>query len=299
MPSRKRLLAIVAAAAGAATAALVAWRLLPQRSTVLRYQTMAGPAHIYTIEHDDGPPTRVMEVGGAQQSATYIDDDLCYDLVFGYHRAYNALFDAGISIDRLLVLGGGGFSYPEHVVSTHPKTCVDVVEIDPMVTALARRWFFLDRLEAEFAIQQTGRLRIHECDGRSFVESCTGRYEAVVNDCFSGRAPVVELATIEAARQIKRCLTPGGMYLSNVIGSLQGEHAAFVEAVCSTLAEVFENVWILPGQPDDASKPDNNVVIASDASYRFKGAIDAGSLRQVPALRDESAHERDWTVPFA
>lgn len=240
------------------------------------YKTMAGTAHVYEIEYDDGNPVRVLNVRGTYQSATYLGED-CYELVFGYHRAYNAMFEAcgvGLPIRHVAMLGGGGFSYPKYLVAHHPEISVDVVEIDPMVVAIAERWFYLDRLMAEFDTEATGRLRVFEEDARGFVEDGRRVYDAILNDCFSARVPVMSLATAQAAHAIHRRLAPGGLYLTNVISALRGRRAALLHAVMRTLQGEFAHVQVIPGHEGLPRLVDNYVVIASDGDYAFPHSID-------------------------
>ncbi|MBR3258703.1 MAG: hypothetical protein IKF96_06895, partial [Eggerthellaceae bacterium] len=107
---------------------------------------------VYAIHYRDGePPVRVMEVDGAFQSATYLAEGREYDPVFDYFRAYDCLYEAQDTAGNpapcanLLMLGGGGYAWPKHVVAHHPESRIDVVELDPTVTAVAGRYFFLDR----------------------------------------------------------------------------------------------------------------------------------------------------------
>lgn len=240
------------------------------------YKTMAGTTHIYEIVYDDGRLVRVMNVKGTYQSATYLDDE-CYELVFGYHRAYNAMFQADPpcpSIRRVAMLGGGGFSYPKHLIAKHPDISVDVIEIDPMVVSLAERWFYLDRLAAEFDTEETGRLAIYVEDARAFLEEGEDSYDAIVNDCFSARIPIMSLATREAAREIHRHLNPGGMYLTNAISALRGPQAKLLHRVMATLQQEFAHVHVVPGSEGLPRLVDNYVVIATDGDYRFPHEID-------------------------
>ena len=135
------------------------------------------------------------------------------------------------------MLGGGGFSYPKYLVAHYPDISVDVVEIDPMVVSIAERWFYLDRLIAEFDIEQTDRMRVFVDGARAFLEESGDDYDAIVNDCFAARIPVMSLATAEAARVIHTRLTPGGLYLTNVISALRGPRAKLLHSVMRTLQE--------------------------------------------------------------
>lgn len=271
-----------------------------------KYRTMSGNANIYEIVYDDGELVRVMNVRGTYQSATYLEED-CYKLVFGYHKAYDAMFTAGVPIRRVAMLGGGGFSYPKHLIATHPEVSVDVAEIDPMVVSIAQRWFYLDRLAAEFDTEETGRLGIFVEDARDFLEVGPGlepdgedggapiRYDAIVNDCFAGRVPVMSLATREAAQTIHARLNPGGMYLTNVISALRGPSAKLLHGVMHTLSQEFAHVYVLPGSESLPRMVDNYIVVATDGEYRFAHEIhvqpDPGTQSFVDARIEEYEDE--------
>ena len=260
------------------------------RMKLRRYRTMAGKANVYETIYDDGNPVRVMNVKGTYQSATYLDDD-CYELVFGYHRAYNALFQAGMPVHSIAMLGGGGFSYPKYLISHYPDIAVDVVEIDPMVVAIAERWFYVDRLAAEFDLDETGRLGVFVQDAREFLEEPGRSYDAIINDCFAARVPVMSLATVEAARAIHARLNAGGMYLTNVISALRGPHAKLLHSVMVTLQQEFAHVHVLPGSEFLPRLVDNYVVIATDGSYRFDHEIDVQPDPKTAVLVDEFIEE--------
>ena len=257
------------------------------------YPTMAGKTHIYEVVYDDDKLVRVMNVRGTYQSATYLDDE-CYELVFGYHRAYNALFQAegaGFHVKRVAMLGGGGFSYPKYLVAHYPELSVDVVEIDPMVVSLAQRWFYLDRLMAEYDTEETGRLGIYVDDARAFLEDSERQYDAIVNDCFAARVPAMGLATVEAVHVIHERLTPGGLYLTNVISALRGPRAKLLHSVMRTLQGEFTHVHVIPGSEGLPRPVDNYVVIATDGDYAFAHRIDLTPDSNTEPLVDEHVDE--------
>lgn len=282
---RIAIAAMVALAVVILTVVLVR-RYRRKKEIFIKFQTMQGPVLVYTIRDDDGRLVRVMESQGAYESAAYLDDDLRYELVFGYHRAYNHVFDPGVPVESMLVIGGGGFAYPEYVVSHYPDIHVDVVEIDPMVISIAHRYFFLDRLIAEYDVEATGQLEVICEDGREYLDAGKRRYDAIINDCFQGRSPVMSLASVEAARSIKDCLNPGGVYMSNVISSLEGEDATFISSIVKTLSEVFEHVYVIAGLPDSPGERDNNVVVATDGDQLYGGTVEFHPLEDAPVFHD-------------
>lgn len=269
-----------------------------QQEIFVKFDTMAGPCRIFTIERKDGL-VRVMNVAGTMQSATYLDDDTYCDLPYAYTRDYNSMFMAGVPIRDVLVLGGGGYSYPKHLIAYHPEVCVTCVEIDPMITAIAHRYFFLDRLFEEYDLDETGRLQLVEGDARAFLEESTDQYDAIVNDCFNGMSLVESLVTREAVQLYHSHLREGGVYMANVIGAVEGPRSNTMRRILHTLATEFAHVYVLPGQPSMLSNCDNNVVIATDGDWRFAGAIELATweLSSAPVILDENACNEDWTVP--
>lgn len=270
------------------------------REIFLKFDTMAGPCRVFTVERKEGL-VRMMNVAGTMQSGTYLDDDTYCDLAFSYTRDYDCMFLAGVPVRDVLVLGGGGYSYPKHLIAHRPETFVTCVEIDPVVTAIARRYFFLDRLFEEYDLDETGRLQLVEGDAREFLEQSDERYDAIVNDCFAGMSLVESLATREAALLYHEHLREDGVYLSNVIGAVEGPRSRAMRRILRTLASEFAHVYVLPGQPAALSNCDNNVVIATDGDWRLPGAIEleAWELAGAEVLLDATAADEDWTVPTA
>ena len=114
-----------------------------------------------------------------------------------------------------------------------------MAEIDPEVTAVARRYFLLPTSE---------RLRISSgADGRRFVASTAQTYDLILADVFTsaGRVPF-HLLTREYFRLLKSRLGPRGVVAFNLGGSLGGPESRLPLAVYKTLREVFPEVYIFP-----------------------------------------------------
>lgn len=285
----------VAAAVVAGLALLVRSRMR-EAGIFVRLRTKFGPVLVFTVEGDDGEPVRVLNVGGMYQSATYLDPARAYDLVFEYTKRYDAMFQAELPsgpVRNALMIGGGGYSYPKHYIAEHPEARMDVVEIDPAITELAWQHFHLDRLFAEFDLDASSRLGLVCEDGRAFLErratelastpDAPAPYDAVLLDTFSGKDPVASLVTLEAARAVKACLAPGGLYLANVVSALEGPEGRLLRAMVRTLGEVFAHVWVIPCATDEFAERDNAMLVASDGAYAFDGAYDIARLGVSPA----------------
>lgn len=252
-------------------------------------RTHSGVARVKNARGANGERVRVLQQGGVYQSATYLGRRR-FEPVFEYIRAFDAMFEAepamreaaGHGVDRVLMLGGGGYSYPKHALTARSELEMDVVELDASVTLLARRWFYLDELERAAG----NRLHLITSDARSYVGGTIAsgvRHDAIVNDCFAGAEPVRSLATAAALREAKACLRPGGLYLANVVSVHEGENIDFLRDVVATASVVFERVWVVPCVDETFSGEDNYLVIASDGAYDFEGSVpfDADFLGEV------------------
>lgn len=235
----------------------------------IRLSAKHGPIFVHTTRTESGRPLRVMEVDGVYQSATYLDDRWS-ELPFAYHRAFDRAFDADMPMRRMLMLGGGGFAYPKHLLTTHPEVSLDVVEADQNVVSLALDYFYVDRL-----MEACGeRLSISIDEGLPYLQTRDAVYDAIINDAFDGARPDDALATEEAARLIRAHLNPGGLYLANVVAyPSDNQGYAYLESLATMLRTVFAHVWILPSSDDELSDEENYLVIASEGNYAYPDAI--------------------------
>ena len=272
--------------------ALIAPAAAPRTSARIRrrdqkiVRTSAGRARVLTLDAGDGAPVRVLVQGGVYQSATYLDEHR-FEPVFAYFRAFDALFEAepalreaaGHGVQRVLMLGGGGFSYPKHLLTAHEGIALDVVEVDAGVVRVARRWFFLGELEerlADPARAHGNALRINIASGRAYLEAAgpaSGSYDAIVNDTFVGAEPVRGLATVEAARAARRCLGPGGLYLANIVSRDEGADVGFLRDEVATFSQIFEHVHVIDASDGRFGGEANHLLVATDAPTVFADAI--------------------------
>lgn len=243
------------------------------RLRAIRYRTMFGTARVYETLWE-GSRIRVLELDGTYQSATYLDERWC-DPPFSYLQRYDLVFEAGVPVRDMCMLGGGGYAYPKHVVAHHPQARIDVVEIDPRMTQIAHDHFFLDLLRSTFRTDETGRLGIIDTDALSHLRDCAARgrrYDAILNDCFAASEPEAALVTTKAAALLHACLNPKGLYVTNVITALEGEDASPLMELVAVLGAEFEHVMALPDERTGPTEENNVMVVASDCQIDVPGA---------------------------
>ena len=243
------------------------------------YPTMFGDAEVFTLQTEDGVPVRVLYVGGGFQSATYLAERR-FQPVFAYCRAIDLVFRTGRPVRRMLMIGGGAFSYPKHLLMSgdpqHQNASIDVVEIDPAIVDIAQRHFFLDEVEKLHGPDGTGRLGIIVGDGERVLhdaEPCA--YDVVVNDSFDGTDPTRGLLSPEALAQSKRAMVPEGLYLMNVIA----QDAAQAAPVARVLHRAFAHVYLHLCPDEDFDGSSNSLLIATDAPLSLPGLMElSGAL---------------------
>ena len=205
------------------------------------FDTQYGRVHVVD-SHYDSKPSRNLEISGGFESAMYLDDETHAKPVFTYVSKSDKLFDTFVNDgDKALCLGGGAYSIPKWLALNNAAD-VYVIEIDPGVTNVARKYFYLDDVSN---VSKHG-IENHQGDARVVMPKLeSGVYSLVYNDTFAGNEPAATLSTIEAARDVKARLKPGGLYISNVIGMLGDIDNQFLGWEIRTLKEAFGNVHLI------------------------------------------------------
>lgn len=234
------------------------------------YRTSEGLCVVRTVRGISHDPIRVMQVGGVYQSATYLGDRR-FEPVFSYYRSFDFAFDYCSKEPRILMIGGGGYSWPKHVLAGGRQLRrLDIVEIDPVITDIARKFFYLD----EAVALNPGVARLLCEDGRLFIEQYdSDPYDCIILDAFAGSEPVRSLATVEFAIRAKACLEEGGAILTNVVSEEEGSDISFLRDIAASFAAAFRHVYAVPCEEDLFAVEDNYLLVATDSDRAPEGAM--------------------------
>ncbi len=159
---------------------------------------------------------------------------------------------------RVLMVGLGGGTVPVRYHQDYPAMTIDVVELDPAVIQVARRYF---------AVPADRRLRLVAQDGRLFIARSPERYDIILLDAYLIDTIPFHLATREFFASARARLAPGGVLASNVIGALDGPRSGLFRAVYRTLRAVFPTVYVFPvewGRFDVPEALRNIILVATD-----------------------------------
>ena len=205
-------------------------------------------------QHDRGlnKKVRSLAINRAVSSAMLLDSD---ELVYEYTKYYRLARHFNPTLQKALMIGGAGYSYPKDFLKKYADATLDVVEIDPAVTELAKRYF---NLKAD------PRLAIFHEDGRVFLNRATKKYDAILGDAFTSQLSLpYQLTTREAVQKKYDALNEDGVVIVNIISSIEGEKGQFLRAEYKTFKSVFPQVYLFPvASPDNGSVLQNIILIA-------------------------------------
>ena len=128
---------------------------------------------------------------------------------------------------------------------------MDVVEIDPGLTELARQ---------HFNLPDDPRLNIFHEDGRTFLNRCDKKYDAVFMDAYKSMITIpYQLTTQEAIQHIFEILHENGAVYANVISSLDPKNNYFLRAEVATYQSVFPQVYLFPVQYPNPTEEEKSI----------------------------------------
>ena len=208
-----------------------------------------------------GVPVRLLLVNGTRESATYLIPGLLNQPVFEYIRTITRMTDDMEGFNRVLLIGGAGFSLPKHFISRYPDMSMDVVENNPEMIDIARKYFFLDELYREYDLDTNGRLKIILDDGYRYLESCGKTYDMIINDAFVGRVADRELSSDAGSRLVYDHLRPGGTYFVNLITARTGVDSMNGIMAEAIISRVFGKAAMIPVYPDYSADYKQNVIV--------------------------------------
>lgn len=232
-----------------------------------------------TVKKQNGRKIRAMAIDPyIYQSSMYLDDGTPAS---SYHRYYHLIRWYVPNFDKVLMIGGAGYSFPKQFLRTYPNKQIDVVEIDPGMTALARKYFRL---------KDSPELKIFHEDGRVYLdEGVPGTYDAVLMDAFSTLFSIpYQLTTVESARAVKRILSEKGVVIFNIGAAAKGDASKFLGAELATYRRVFPVVKLFKVDPSKPEEEVQNFILVA-----FKSPPKASTGDSDPEIRKLAATEYD------
>jgi spermidine synthase len=195
------------------------------------YETQTPYQELQVVDSGD---TRTLYLDGQRHSAMDLSDPNRH--VFDYTRYFHLPLLLTDDVDRVLFVGGGGFTGPKRFANDYDVT-VDVAEIDPEVIDAAKRYF---------DVEESERLNIYNRGGRQFLRETNRTYDLIVLDAYRKDKVPFELTTEEFMRLASSRLDDDGVLFANVISAPSGPASEFYRAEYKTIERVFPRVYSFP-----------------------------------------------------
>jgi len=259
----------------------------------LDFDTQYNRVFIYeTSDWYTGKPIKLMRINNEYSSAMFLHND---SLVFPYIKYFQLPEHFKPDFQKVLILGGAGYSYPRYFLKKYPDAKMDVVEIDPMITDIAR---------IEFKLQDNPRLRIFHEDARVYLNRSDEKYDAILGDAFKSLSTIpFQLTTIEATQKMYDMLNEDGMVIQNIHSALSGDDSYFLKILYNTYQEIFPQVYLFQVHQDRKKEDIQSVILValkSQTKSNFENAdaelnkylatrLEGISVMDLPVLTDNFA----------
>jgi spermidine synthase len=138
---------------------------------------------------------------------------------------------------------------------------VEVVEIDPAVVEVGRRFFQLDRYP---------QLHIVVDDARRYLSRTQTKYHLIFGDAYNGlRSVPAHLLTREFFQSVQNRLDEQGIFMINIISAVKGRNSGLFLAVMKTISQVFPETQVFATVPQKLSQLQSIIIVAANSDLRW------------------------------
>ena len=181
-------------------------------------------------------------------------------LVLGYTKMLLGALYLKPEPRKILIIGLGGGTLPSALQKIIPQATIDVVELDPSVVSVARRFF---------GFSQGKEISVFIEDGRVFVKRAQKQgkqYDLVILDAFDHLYVPEHMLTREYLQEVKSLLGKDGVIAANTFSS-----SKLYNAESATYASVFGPFYNL--------KTENRVILAKNGGLPSMAELQANAAR--------------------
>lgn len=228
-------------------------------SLILEKDTFYHHIRVKTSASEDKKDTVLSLFLGSQIDGAQFQKSTELPLIYQRYWKLSKVFNT--KIDNALFIGGGAFGMPIALSDYNKNANVDVIELDPKLIDIGKKYFKLDTAPNVNVI--TG-------DGRVFFLSNNKKYDLIFGDAFHGLNNIpAHLITKEFFSLVHDSLTDDGIFMMNTISSIHGSSALF-ESIVMTLKTSFKNIYVFTPQADILYGTINIILVATNKDIDFK-----------------------------
>ncbi|HET9411584.1 MAG TPA: fused MFS/spermidine synthase [Candidatus Saccharimonadales bacterium] len=220
--------------------------------------TIDTPTAHYNVQETryNGRPVRVLTTDPySYQSGIYTDGSK--DIVFDYAKRIAELTNAAPRKDKIAILGGGAFTLPEALGKAYPQSQIDVVEIDPQLPEISKKYFNYDQPPNVRAIGQDARVFLRE--------AAANQYDLIIVDAYGSDTSIpFALTTRQYAAELKRVAKPDATMVINIAAGTAKSCEPFLTSVMGSYAAAFANLQLFPANHEYKGERQNLIAVASN-----------------------------------
>lgn len=241
----------------------------------------------------DESNVRTLYLDGQPQSAMYLDNTTGYPWDYPYY--FHIPFLMRDNIEKVLFIGGGGFSGPK--MFAEQNITVHTAELDPGVIKAARQYF---------NVSESENLKIYNQDGREFLEQSNTTYDVIYLDAYRKSKVPFHLTTREFMQLTYQKTDENGIVFSNTISTSSGPGSKFSRSEYKTIGQVYRSTYYFPTQNTEfaqnieligtkGEKLSEEELLQRDKEYEAYNLSDEiknlkePNTEDVPVLRDDYA----------
>jgi spermidine synthase len=200
---------------------------------------------------------RILQLDSTMEGGMNPDDG---SLVLDYQHFWKLVrLNPDFELQSAAFIGAGAFGMPEEVSRTFPEATVDVIEIDPKVIEVGRKFFKLD---------EHPRVAAHADDARRYLlKSGKAQWDLIFGDAYNGiRQIPSHLVTKEFFELVEARLSENGVFIMNAITAIEGDRAELFDGIIATLRSVFPHVEVF-AVGGSRSMSQNVILLASNEDW--------------------------------
>jgi len=239
-----------------------------QKITIYDGQYAGRPARFFQQDENSA---------GAGEGAMFLDSDDTTDLVYDYTRYYSLYKIFKPRVENALVIGGGAYSVPKALLHELPDASVDVVDIEPSLSFLAKRYF---------KVPENPRLHSYIEDGRRFLRDSSKQYDLIFSDVYYSFFSVPpHFATKEFFAIARGKLTSNGIFIANMIGDLSRQQPSLIMAEIKTFQTVFPNSYFFAVAWPERTDSQNVMLVGYNSDTRVDLSSPSIAANRDPLIR--------------
>ncbi len=167
-----------------------------------------------------------------------------------YMKYFEIPFILNYNYEKALMIGLAGGYNAKQLVEKYDIE-LDVVEIEPKMLELARKYFYWE-----------DEASVYFDDARHYLNQTENKYDVIIND-IDYVHPAWNLYTKEAFQTMSNHLNPDGMLIFGVFTAKEGEYSQLTQTLYKTLQNVFYDIIILRNPRNNPKEAQSMVFLAS------------------------------------